>query len=418
MNWPTVDQKKNNEECRSFLEGLSFNSIEDRCLGFDQSKNQIGYMKMPDQELTKIDKHYKPGIKLFCDSFNIDIDTENHAFFFSYLSSDDSISLMESILFLRNSLIEYEASLPPKKLNDGYFGKFKASVVLHVHHYLQQFYSYMTGEDHQILLPGQIQERHCRPAEVQASNLSNASETLNYLFVYRNDFTAMIKYFVYVLKELNSLNKDTVSIYHHINGTSKHIFSTPITSCPEHSANDRHINIHFINQIIPKSIFWYFIRLSTSGIMTGDNSLSEYMSIKNSLPYYEIQHWKSDFVNDLWEKAEDSGIKDLKSYYQARCTGLHVQTVIEGEEKAEYYDRHLFYFEEMSADFSILTLDSNPKPRKEAVRRVREVLKRKKDFEKKFILQDARRNIAKLFNPGRLTAELGSSTPEKLTTIG
>lgn len=38
--------EKDNEECRSFLEGLSFNSIEDRCLGFDQSKNQIGYMSL------------------------------------------------------------------------------------------------------------------------------------------------------------------------------------------------------------------------------------------------------------------------------------------------------------------------------------------------------------------------------------
>lgn len=49
--------------------------------------------------------------------------------------------------------------------NKGYFGKFKARVAFHVHHYRQRFYSYMTGKNDQFPLLSQMQERRCMPVK-------------------------------------------------------------------------------------------------------------------------------------------------------------------------------------------------------------------------------------------------------------
>lgn len=72
---------------------------------------------------------------------------------------------------------------------------------------------------------------------------------------------------------------------------------------------NRQINI-VVTESLPKNIFEDFMCLADSGMMSGDQSLSEYLSLKNAVPYYDMQPWKEGVADGLIKYAEQHGTKD------------------------------------------------------------------------------------------------------------
>jgi len=66
----------------------------------------------------------------------------------------------------------------------------------------------------------------------------------------------------------------------------------------------RNVNIVFTSQL-PKNLFEDFMRLSHSGMASGDQSLSEFLSITGKMPYYDMQSWKYPLVKAIEKLADD-----------------------------------------------------------------------------------------------------------------
>ena len=318
-----------------FLKSLNFRHVQEYTLGFDKLQAQIGYMKLPDSEVADIKQNHQAGIKKFLDGLKIDINIENNLVFFSYLSS--GTPLMCALNFIQNSMIEVQA----------------------------------VDENHQ-------------------------KKGLHYVFVVREDPDGTLADW---LNHHLAISKGSPFF---INGTSVCIFrfannqlKPELETFKKDRPTGRRINIYLVDQHIPMPLFRYFIALSTLGAMTGDNSFWEYLSIKKSLPYYEIQHWKSEFVKGWWQMADASGIPHLKGFYQARCFG-------------DYRPVDEFYSPHHCLGMTQITQDS-PDGKKEmteqeTVALIKEITRRKHEFEAGMLAQDARLSIQELcqsFSPRR-----------------
>jgi hypothetical protein len=82
------------------------------------------------------------------------------------------------------------------------------------------------------------------------------------------------------------------------------------------------VNI-YCGGMIPQDIFFSFIRVATDGIMTGDHSLSEYISIKKSFPHYQQQPFKAAMVESILYKAKQIGGKPLTEYLSTKILGFN-----------------------------------------------------------------------------------------------
>lgn len=79
------------------------------------------------------------------------------------------------------------------------------------------------------------------------------------------------------------------------------------------------INIIFMTTLsMPKDIWHNFIAISKSGMMTGDHSLSDYLSIKQAMPFYETQDWKLPLKEALLAEAEEFKDANFKEYVNTR----------------------------------------------------------------------------------------------------
>jgi len=72
---------------------------------------------------------------------------------------------------------------------------------------------------------------------------------------------------------------------------------------------NRQINI-VVTESLPKNIFEDFMCLADSGMISGDQSLSEYLSLKNTVPYYDMPPWKEGVANGLIKHAKKYGTED------------------------------------------------------------------------------------------------------------
>ena len=312
---------------QNFLKSLKFRHVVECTLGFDKSQTHIGYMKLPDSELADIEQNHQSGIKKFCDSLNIDINIKNDLIFFSYLSSGKKLTC--SLNFIKNSWLEAQA------LDEN-------------HHQKSSHYVFIL--------------RHCLP--VMADWLAD------------------------------DLIKWEYSPYH-ITGAKVRIFTLVNNQLEPHGLNENStdgpsINIYLVYQSIPTSVFRYFIRLSILGSMTGDNSFCEYLSIKGSLPYYEIQPWKSEFVKEWWKQADTTGIDHLKTYYQARCFGNYQP--MDEQVSSSHYLSMTEIDKDSPGGKEIMT-------ERETVALVKEITRRKHEFEDTMLSQDARLTIQALCRP-------------------
>ena len=327
---------------QTFLKSTRFRHVKECTLGFDRSEEQIGYMRLPDSELAEIEHNHHTGIDKFCDSLNIDINTENSLLFFSYLSSGAPLKC--ALNFIRNSSIEIQA----------------------------------------------VDDNHLHKAFHYVFVLRNAPDTIaNEL---ANDLIRLQDSQFYQPGK-------RVRIFHLANDRLE------LDKSSENKPDGHSMNIYLVRQTLPMPVFRYFIRLSSLGAMTGDNSFSEYLSIKNSLPYYEIQIWKSQFVRGWWRLADETGIDHLKAFYQARCFGEYLPPDKKGK------PQHYLAMTRINRDDS--GVDQGAMTEHEAVALVKQITRRKHEFEATLLAQDARRVIQAICRPVRRKRLLSSPSLKK-----
>lgn len=65
---------------------------------------------------------------------------------------------------------------------------------------------------------------------------------------------------------------------------------------------------------LPKNIYDDFMLLADTGMATGDQSLSEYLTLKKTLPYYDTQIWKYNLMKSI----QKLGGGELKKYLEGK----------------------------------------------------------------------------------------------------
>lgn len=201
----------------------------------------IGYLATDKHQIDTIKQRFECELTKLMDSYNVTL-MKNDNYHLGYTSSNTPIDSTQS--FLANSLIETQHD----NKNTTYF------IVART-------------------LDETLTEQY--PVAIQ-SILSHHNGIFNYPAL----FSTMQLYFLG--SQTGNLTK-SISL----SGTGK-----------------RHINI-VITQSLPKNIFDDVMCLAHSGMMSGDQSLSEYLSLKGTVPYYEMQPWKTNVAKGLhqhWAK--------------------------------------------------------------------------------------------------------------------
>lgn len=72
-----------------------------------------------------------------------------------------------------------------------------------------------------------------------------------------------------------------------------------------------------ITNKLPQNIFDDFLMLADTGMASGDQSISEYLTLKGNFPYYDMQPWKYPLVNAI----KKIGGQDLEKYIDHRIIG-------------------------------------------------------------------------------------------------
>ena len=220
-------------------------------------KDQIGYIPLETTEIESLHANYKLIIKLLCDSLNLDICIHDY-FFIGYLNLENYITPI--LVFLHNSLVEFQSKTP---------------IFL----------------DH----------------------------TLNYIFFCEyqiNDYQLQT-----IIKECTNscsiyyIEAKKINFYYY-NKNLKLIISSKTLS-----QSTTIVNIFFTNKILPENIFNCFITLANYGIMSGGNSLINYISIKQELPYYCFNTQERLFIYEILDEAKNSGLYKLYNYYKCKFIG-------------------------------------------------------------------------------------------------
>lgn len=76
-----------------------------------------------------------------------------------------------------------------------------------------------------------------------------------------------------------------------------------------------------ITQTIPGTTFKNLTSISKTGMMSGDQSLSDYLSLKKSLPYYDKQTWKDPLIKGLKVRARELGGEELLNKFKSMVAG-------------------------------------------------------------------------------------------------
>ena len=345
-----------------FKEQLGFNSITDRSLGFDSSKQQIGYFPLDTTKLELIDKSYKYNLKLLFDSFNLDY-AINDMLLFGYISSEFPYHrepMLSIYTLIDNSLIELESLDKYKNATSiNYVLLFSCWGILDQ---CKNIVNYFTGK--------------------QKEKYSIEENNIDFYFCNDSD---------YIVTEKK--NKSNDGYEWHVDDDQED--KTRIMLFHQHRPNIKNaplINIFMINGTIklPLDTFLHFIKLSDMGIMTGDQSLFEYMSIKKELPYYYMQYWKTRFVHNLLDQAQKSNIDSLQKYYAAKFLGIKekIKSKTKSKTKLNTIDMSVslgipkynyFFFSRDKKDI-----------RDDAIKKLTEINQQKQEFEAKLLAQDVK----------------------------
>lgn len=242
------------------FEKIDVKHVYEEKLGFGE--NCIGYLPIEESECVAIKQRSKIELKRLFDSFNLNVDASAH-YYISYLNSDAKVT--ESQVFIVNTL--YEVKENPSSVN----------------------YLFSLGKDDWESDVKRISEGVCKIL----SDLENADKD--------------------IANKFSKLNTILVDAYKN---------KTFHTELQNRKGEGIPINIIFMNSgQMPKNIWHNFIAMSKSGVMTGDQSLGDYLSIKKEMPFYEMQYWKWPLKQSLINSAETFRGKEFKKYVETKFFG-------------------------------------------------------------------------------------------------
>ncbi|MGL5263675.1 MAG: hypothetical protein ACRDAI_03740 [Candidatus Rhabdochlamydia sp.] len=243
------------------FEKIDVKHVYEEKLGF--GKNGIGYIPLEKSECTAIEKRAKNELENLLDSFNLHIDSSAH-YYVSYLNSD--IKAEVSQLFILKTLHELREN--PSAIN----------------------YIFSLGQGNW---------------KSDVEKISTWARDVVYLLRDQNEDIA---------NKFSKLNLLILDVY------KNKIFNKELENWKTEGGIP--INVIFMNsKHMPKNIWHDFIAISKSGMMTGDQSFCDYLSIKKEMPFYEMRNWKWPLRQSLIDNAEKMGGKELKEYVRARIIG-------------------------------------------------------------------------------------------------
>ncbi|WP_413736063.1 hypothetical protein ACL2XP_24810 [Sodalis sp. RH21] len=244
------------------------NSLRD--IGFRQvqfyrlgfSDAAIGYLPLDNAAINDIKQRCRHELELLFDSLNLTLDRSSH-YFIGYISSETPVTAMQT--FVVNTLIENAQD---------------------------------EADMNYILVVRELDSCMGRlPAAMENVLLEPADDNFNYN-----------TYFGRVKMMLCAPDENRLSPLITVQGSGK-----------------KRINIVFCD-MLPNNLFHDFIALSRSGIMSGDQSLSEFLSLKGEVPYYDMQIWKTPLVKALIRQARRTGRPELENYMRTKYIGMIYST--------------------------------------------------------------------------------------------
>ncbi len=249
------------DDYKNHFKEIDIERIYEEKLRFGE--NCIGYLPIEKLECSAIKKRSKADLERLFDSFNLNIDWNAH-YYISYLNSD--IKITASQVFITNTLCELKEN--PSAIN----------------------YIFSLGKGDWKSDVKKISEKAC-------------------------DILPMLKE---IDKDIaNKFSKLSIIL---VDTYKNKIFPTKLQNWGREDGIP--INIIFMNsKHMPKNIWHDFIAISKSGIMTGDQSLCDYLSIKKEMPFYEMQNWKVPLRKSLIDSAETFGGEELKEYMKTKIFG-------------------------------------------------------------------------------------------------
>jgi hypothetical protein len=176
----------------------------------------------------------------------------------------------------------------------------------------------------------------CETLEYTSNNISLFIN--NSQFEYNN--SNAVSNYVILCKAINHANVSSIadSIIHQLNidnytlnvfsfdesGNSsftKPIFTTIVNLTKKHEDDHRIINVFLGNCFLYKDVFYSLICAATDAMVTGDQSLSEFISFKGFFPYYNTTMHKSNLVKSVLDKAKEVGGEEFEDYMSYRFSG-------------------------------------------------------------------------------------------------
>lgn len=237
---------------------ISIATVDELKIGF--SPDSVGYLAMAREESEQIQQRAKVELKKLFDSFNITFDSSAN-YYVSYLNSEKKITATQ--IFMFNTLRELQDE--PSAVN----------------------YICSLGETATTSTIIDISNKFAQlPVEYFSEDASEKFAKMNLVIV--DVHTKKI-----FQRELATIGNGVIPI-----------------------------NVIFLSTMsMPKRAWHNFIAVSKAGMMTGDQSLTDYLSIKQEMPFYETQSWKTPLKYNILKKANDFKGDDLKEYVTTKFVG-------------------------------------------------------------------------------------------------
>jgi hypothetical protein len=229
-------------------------------LGFKD--HQLGYMEVPITEFNRLHRVHNTVLTNLLDSLNLSVSGKDHLFV-AYLAETDGIEDTSNniSLFINNTQFEY---------ND--------------------------------------------------SNIVS-----NYVVLCKTINDANMSYITDDITSQLNIDNYTLNVFA-FNGSGNDSFAEPIIKIRVNLAEnneDSHkiINVFLGNCFLHQDVFYSLMCAATDAMVTGDQSLSEFLSFKGFFPYYNVSKHKSNLAIGFLDKAKEVGGEEFEEYMSHRVSG-------------------------------------------------------------------------------------------------
>ena len=263
---------KNLIDFEVMLKDIGFSKVTANSLGFDEGA--IGYLPIDEKTISEIRSRFDGELLRLFDSYNMSLSREAN-YHLGYISSD--CFKIGSQIYIANTLYEL--------LNDTRNANFIMS----------------------------LRQVNIETMPVVVKSIKNIITSQN------NNME---------IDYLSLFSKATISVIDSDDGCVK-ICEKVI------GTGTKDVQIILVNKL-PKNIYDDFLLLADTGMMSGDQSLSDYLTLKGTLPYYDMQPWKHPLVESI-KKLGGDGLKNhLKTKVVGRAPfiGNILYSFIENDEKS------------------------------------------------------------------------------------